>query len=129
MTQFKPMPNSQFPIPTIWIRTEIKDRDWIVVKITDNGPGMTETVQSRLFDPFFTTKPVGKGTGLGLSISYHIVVEKHGGQLQCNSTPDEGTEFIIEIPIQQQKRKSAETPINRSDLRPQTRFQSHLKAC
>ncbi len=105
------------------------DETRLLIKISDNGPGMSEEVRQRLFDPFFTTKPVGKGTGLGLSISYHIVVEKHGGQLQCLSTPDEGTEFIIEIPIQQQKRKSSETPINRSDLRPQTRFQSHLKAC
>ncbi|MBD3563089.1 hybrid sensor histidine kinase/response regulator, partial [Planktothrix sp. FACHB-1355] len=50
---------------------------------------------------FFTTKPVGKGTGLGLSISYQIVVEKHGGQLKCISTPGKGAEFAIEIPIRQ----------------------------
>ncbi len=105
------------------------DESRLLIKISDNGPGMSEEVRQRLFDPFFTTKPVGKGTGLGLSISYHIIVEKHGGQLQCISTPDEGTEFIIEIPIQQQKRQSSETHANRSDLRPQTRFQSHLKAC
>jgi signal transduction histidine kinase len=124
--------------PQIKIATELveksstngdRDETRLVITISDNGPGMSEEVRQRLFDPFFTTKPVGKGTGLGLSISYHIVVEKHGGQLQCLSTPDEGTEFIIEIPIQQQKRKSSETPVNRSDLRPQTRFQSHLKAC
>jgi signal transduction histidine kinase len=52
-----------------------------------------------LFDPFFTTKAVGKGTGLGLSISYQIVVEKHGGELYCISTPGEGSEFIIKIPV------------------------------
>jgi two-component system, NtrC family, sensor kinase len=101
----------------------------LLIKISDNGPGMSEEVRERLFDPFFTTKPVGKGTGLGLSISYHIVVEKHGGQLQCVSTPDEGTEFIIEIPIHQQKRRSSDLAVNRSDLRPQPRFPSHLKAC
>jgi signal transduction histidine kinase len=56
-------------------------------------------VQKQLFDPFFTTKPVGKGTGLGLSISHQIVVEKHGGQLQCISTLGKGSEFIIKIPI------------------------------
>jgi two-component system, NtrC family, sensor kinase len=72
----------------------------IVIRIIDNGPGMTEDVRSQIFDPFFTTKPVGKGTGLGLSISYQIVVEKHGGQLQCISAPNQGTEFRIEIPIQ-----------------------------
>ncbi len=62
---------------------------------------MTEEVRSRLFDSFFTTKPLGKGTGLGLSISYQIVVEKHGGALWCESTPGQGTEFKIEIPLRQ----------------------------
>ena len=85
--------------PEIWIRTEILERDRVVIRIADNGPGMTEAVQRQLFDPFFTTKPVGEGTGLGLSISYQIVVEKHGGVLQCVSQPGEGTEFWIEIPI------------------------------
>ncbi|HAG80818.1 MAG TPA: PAS domain-containing sensor histidine kinase, partial [Cyanobacteria bacterium UBA12227] len=51
------------------------------------------------FDPFFTTKVPGKGTGLGLSISYQII-QKHGGQLICNSTLGQGTEFVITIPLQ-----------------------------
>ena len=72
-----------------------------IVSIRDNGPGMSESVRSRLFDPFFTTKPVGKGTGLGLAISYKIVIERHNGSLDCLSTPGEGTEFRIHIPIQQ----------------------------
>ena len=71
----------------------------IVIRIADNGPGIPAEVHQRLFDPFFTTKKPGKGTGLGLSISYQIVVEKHGGQLHCNSAPGQGTEFAIEIPI------------------------------
>jgi signal transduction histidine kinase len=74
----------------------------VAIRIADNGPGMNETTRKRLFEPFFTTKPVGKGTGLGLSIGYQIVVERHGGRLQCLSTPGQGTEFTIEIPIQQQ---------------------------
>jgi signal transduction histidine kinase len=72
-----------------------------VIRIADNGCGMTEAVRHRLFDPFFTTKSVGKGTGLGLSISYQIVVKKHGGRIECISAPGQGTEFIIEIPIWQ----------------------------
>jgi signal transduction histidine kinase len=71
----------------------------VVIRIADNGAGMTQEVQQKLFNPFFTTKPMGKGTGLGLSISYQIVVERHRGKLQCFSVPGEGTEFIIEIPI------------------------------
>ena len=87
--------------PQIRIRTSVVNGDWVRIGIADNGPGMTESVRRKLFDPFFTTKPVGKGTGLGLSISYKIVVEKHGGRLNCVSALGQGTEFIIEIPIQQ----------------------------
>ncbi len=85
--------------PKIKICTETKDNRWVIIRIKDNGPGMTEEVKQKLFNPFFTTKPAGKGTGLGLSISYQIVVEKHGGHLQCISVPGQGTEFMIELPI------------------------------
>lgn len=85
--------------PTIHIHTEHASAREIIIRIADNGPGIPESIQHRLFDPFFTTKPVGKGTGLGLSISYQIVVEKHGGQIQCISAIGKGTEFIITIPI------------------------------
>ena len=90
---------NQSPQPMIRIRTEAIANNQVQIKILDNGPGMTEKVRQKLFDPFFTTKPVGKGIGMGLSISYQIVVEKHGGQLRCNSAPGQGAEFIIEIPL------------------------------
>jgi signal transduction histidine kinase/tetratricopeptide (TPR) repeat protein len=86
--------------PQIGIRTELGDPGWLRIRISDNGCGMPETVRQKIFDPFFTTKPVGSGTGLGLSISYQIVMEKHQGRLLCESTPDQGTEFIVEIPLQ-----------------------------
>jgi PAS domain S-box-containing protein len=87
---------------TIWICTEVLvDSNQVLILISDNGPGMTQEVQRRVFDPFFTTKPVGSGTGLGMSISYQIVVEKHGGQLECISAPCQGTVFLISLPIQQ----------------------------
>ncbi|MBH8565856.1 PAS domain S-box protein [Nostoc sp. CENA67] len=85
--------------PQIRIRTEVLDKNLVSIRIADNGSGMTEEVRARLFDPFFTTKPVGKGTGLGLSISYQIVVEKHGGNLQCLSELGKSTEFWIQIPV------------------------------
>lgn len=85
----------------IIIHTQVKNEEWIIISIKDNGSGITEEVQTRLFDPFFTTKPVGKGTGLGLSISYQIIVEKHKGKINCISAPGKGTEFVIEIPIKQ----------------------------
>jgi len=93
--------SAQLPIPTIRISTGVIEGNCVVIRIADNGPGMTETVRHRLFDPFFTTKPVGSGTGLGLAISYQIVVEKHGGQLLANSEMGKGTEFAIAIPLQQ----------------------------
>lgn len=71
----------------------------VVIRISDNGPGIAKKNQKRIFDPFFTTKTVGEGTGLGLSISYQIVVEKHGGRLECLSQLGKGTEFIVEIPL------------------------------
>jgi light-regulated signal transduction histidine kinase (bacteriophytochrome) len=88
------------PVPKIFISTRLaKDTSRILIRIADNGPGITEEVRKRIFDPFFTTKPVGKGTGLGLAISYQIIVEKHGGMMECISEPGKGTEFWIEIPI------------------------------
>ncbi|MDX2213869.1 MAG: PAS domain S-box protein [Oculatellaceae cyanobacterium bins.114] len=86
--------------PTITIRTQVCNESHVSVSIKDNGPGMTQEVLQRVFDPFFTTKEIGKGTGLGMSISHQIVVERHGGQIRCQSTPGDGAEFIIELPIQ-----------------------------
>ena len=83
----------------IHIRTEALAKDWVAIRIIDNGIGMSEEVRCCIFDPFFSTKSVGKGTGLGLSISYQIVLEKHGGNIKCLSVPGKGTEFRIEIPI------------------------------
>jgi signal transduction histidine kinase len=71
------------------------------ILISDNGSGMEPDVLDKIFDPFFSTKPIGSGTGLGLSISYSIVVEKHGGKLSCVSELGKGTEFMIDVPIQQ----------------------------
>jgi signal transduction histidine kinase len=85
--------------PVIRISTKISPDNFLVISIADNGSGIPLEIQQRLFDPFFTTKPVGKGTGLGLSISYSIV-EKHRGQLKCISEIGQGTEFMIQIPVQ-----------------------------
>ncbi len=89
--------------PQIHITTSLINHNWVEVRIADNGLGMDEKVQAKLFDPFFTTKVVGKGTGLGLSISYRIIIEMHGGKLECHSAPGAGAEFVIQIPIRQSK--------------------------
>ena len=88
--------------PQIRICTQQLTAKHILIRIIDNGSGISEEVRQRIFDPFFTTKTVGKGTGLGLAISYQIITERHGGSLQCISSPKQGSEFIIEIPVAQQ---------------------------
>lgn len=92
-------PDEQDEIPTIWIRTRLVENDRVSVCIADNGMGMTTDVQQRIFNPFFTTKPVGRGTGLGLSICHQIITERHGGTLNCTSSPAEGSEFCFEVPL------------------------------
>ena len=72
------------------------------IKIVDNGPGIPKQVREKIFEPFFTTKEVGKGTGMGLSISYKIITERHHGDIQCSSVPEEGTTFSIKLPIKPQ---------------------------
>jgi signal transduction histidine kinase len=70
----------------------------VVIKIADNGIGMDETTKRKIFEPFFTTKDVGEGTGLGMSIAYNTI-RRHQGEIQINSIPGEGSEFILEIPV------------------------------
>jgi signal transduction histidine kinase len=82
----------------ISIRTEIISNQ-VKISIRDNGTGMSEDVKAKIFDHLFTTKTVGKGTGLGLAIAHQIVVEKHGGAIEVNSTLGQGTEFIIILPV------------------------------
>ncbi len=95
-------PNSNFDtVPRIEIMTNICDENHVTISISDNGTGISSEIISQIFEPFFTTKPIGKGTGLGLSISYQIVVEQHKGQLECFPLPEQGTQFLIKLPVTQ----------------------------
>lgn len=85
--------------PNTIIITTAADDNWAIVIIADNGTGIPLQAKPKLFDAFFTTKIEGKGTGLGLSISYQIVTEKHGGTLECISSPGNGAKFVIKIPV------------------------------
>ncbi|WGV23892.1 hybrid sensor histidine kinase/response regulator [Halotia branconii] len=85
--------------PQIRISTKVIDLQTVKIAIADNGVGIDESLKSCLFDPFFTTKPVGQGSGLGLSISHQIVVQKHQGEITYSSSPGQGAEFAIAIPI------------------------------
>ncbi|OAB58890.1 hypothetical protein AY600_03535 [Phormidium willei BDU 130791] len=84
-------------IRTQYLQDDAGDR--IAICIADNGAGIPVDVQSRLFETFFTTKEGERGTGLGLSLSRQIIAENHGGSLTFDSTPNQGTEFIIELPV------------------------------
>ncbi len=84
----------------IIISTDLsEDKQSILVRFFDNGSGMPAEVKQRIFEQGFTTKGVGKGTGLGMAIARQIIVDKHGGLLTFNSTINQGSEFIIELPI------------------------------
>ncbi|MGB3292449.1 MAG: ATP-binding protein, partial [Phormidesmis sp.] len=72
--------------------------DYTAITVSDNGVGIAEEIQPSIFDPFFTTKPVGQGMGLGLSICHQIIVETHGGSLECVSEVGKGSQFIVKLP-------------------------------
>jgi signal transduction histidine kinase len=83
--------------PTVSVSTK-KIKEKVEIKVSDNGNGIPKNILDKIFQPFFTTKPTGQGTGLGLSLSYDIV-KAHGGELKVNTKENEGTEFIIQLPI------------------------------
>ncbi|MGB3404580.1 MAG: ATP-binding protein [Microcoleaceae cyanobacterium] len=84
--------------PTITIMTKNLDSNQIMIKLLDNGPGISTEHQQKIFESFFTTKPTHTGTGLGLAISRQIIEQKHHGSLECSSQVGEGTEFVIILP-------------------------------
>jgi signal transduction histidine kinase len=71
----------------------------LLIEVADNGCGIAAEDLPRLFDPFFTTKPVGEGTGLGLCIT-HGIVTGHGGRIEVDSRPNEGSRFRVFLPLQ-----------------------------
>ena len=83
----------------ITLRTGVEG-DRVFCAVTDTGIGMTDEVRQRVFDPFFTTKGE-RGTGLGLSVVYGIVT-RHGGEIDVQSRPEEGSTFTIRLPLSQE---------------------------
>ena len=76
----------------------LKNSKFVNCNITDDGPGIPDSIKEKIFDPFFTTKSHGKGTGLGLAIAYGII-QKHDGEISVNSSKNTGTTFSIKLPI------------------------------
>ncbi|MDX6356423.1 MAG: hypothetical protein QOF98_3326 [Streptomyces sp.] len=88
---------------TLTVHTGL-DRDMLLVEFRDTGPGVPAEIRDRIFEPFFTTKAVGEGTGLGLDISWRIVVTKHHGDIQVESTPGD-TRFRVRLPLTAQEQE------------------------
>jgi PAS domain S-box-containing protein len=81
----------------------------VVIGIADNGTGIPPELHQVIFEPFFTTKEVGRGTGQGLALAQAVVGDKHGGSIEVNSAPGEGTQFLIRLPVDG-KRHPVERP-------------------
>ncbi len=96
VNQRKLLSNDVSYTPSVLVSTEQGDNQ-IIIKVKDNGTGMSEATKAKIFQPFFTTKPTGQGTGLGLSLAYDIVTKGHGGTLEVESTEGVGTEFKIQL--------------------------------
>ncbi|MFO0865880.1 MAG: PAS domain S-box protein [Gemmataceae bacterium] len=79
-----------------------REPPWLVIEISDNGPGIPSKDLTNIFDPFFTTKDVGEGTGLGLWIS-HQIVSAHGGRIEVESEPGQGALFRLWLPIRPER--------------------------
>ena len=74
--------------------------DCVVVEIADNGCGITEKDLQKVFEPFYTTKEVGKGTGQGLSVVHSVIVDKHNGKIEVDSTLGQGTVLMVRLPYE-----------------------------
>ena len=83
--------------PEVCVTTK-KTNGRIEISVADNGNGIPQNIVDKIFQPFFTTKPTGSGTGLGLSLSYDIV-KAHGGEIRVETKIDEGTAFIVQLPV------------------------------
>jgi signal transduction histidine kinase len=81
------------------------ERDKVIVRVIDDGPGIPAETLARIFDPFFTTKPVGEGTGLGLDIARRIVL-RHRGSIDA-TVDSTGTTFRVMLPV---SKLAAHTP-------------------
>jgi two-component system cell cycle sensor histidine kinase/response regulator CckA len=77
---------------------ELAHARYVVVSVEDNGSGMDEQTRRRIFEPFYTTKEAGRGTGLGLAMVYGVLRE-HGGFVECESVPGQGTTFFLGVPV------------------------------
>jgi PAS domain S-box-containing protein len=77
---------------------ELSAGEYLSLSVSDTGPGIAEELKERIFEPFFTTKGKGEGTGMGLSV-VHGIVKSHGGAIRVHSSPGQGAEFQVLLPL------------------------------
>jgi signal transduction histidine kinase len=77
--------------------TAVRERQRVVVRIIDNGPGIPAEIKNHMFEPFFTTKPVGQGTGLGLDIVRRLI-SHNDADIDVDTRPGR-TEFRVSVPV------------------------------
>jgi two-component system, NtrC family, sensor kinase len=94
-----------------------RQKDWAEVRIADSGTGIPETFRPRIFEPFFTTKDVGCGTGQGLAITHAIVVQRHRGSIEFQTAVDQGTTFIVKLPLGQPEKNQSDPALIHRSLR------------
>jgi signal transduction histidine kinase len=82
------------------ISTQSQGENEVLITVEDNGAGMPEKIRQRIFDVFFSTKG-SQGTGLGLAVTKKII-DEHGGKIEAQSTPDQGSKFTIKLPAGQE---------------------------
>jgi CheY-like chemotaxis protein len=83
-----------------------EDKQFVRLKVIDEGEGMDERTLARAIEPFFTTKGLGKGTGLGLSMVQGMA-EQCGGRFVITSEPGKGTTAEIWLPMAEEERAAA----------------------
>jgi len=78
--------------------------------VTDTGTGIPEAARPKIFEPFFTTKDVGQGTGQGLAMVYGCIVKRHGGAVSFETETNQGTTFILRLPLKSPAGPTTEPP-------------------
>jgi two-component system, NtrC family, nitrogen regulation sensor histidine kinase NtrY len=86
----------EVPQPSVVVSVERAADERALLRVRDNGAGVSPEVERRLFEPYLTTKP--EGTGLGLAIVQRIVLE-HGGDIELKTPPEGGAEFVVSLPV------------------------------
>ena len=97
----------RLPLTSKYPEDPLSKNEYIKICILDQGPGISSKIVGQIFDPYFTTRNTGSGLGLAIT---HSIIKKHGGQIKVRSTPGQGCEFIIYLPVAEDRLQKTEHP-------------------